>query len=42
MEIHGRNGRRSVCVLAQDAMRYRVYDLESIPSDDETMEITDD
>ena len=43
MEINGRHGRRAVCVLAQDSLRYRVYDLDSTPNnDEETMEITDD
>ena len=43
MEINGRDGRRAVCVLAQDALRYRVYELDSAPNnDEETMEITDD
>ena len=42
MEINGRHGRRAVCILAQDALRYRVYDLDSAPNTDETMEITDD
>lgn len=43
MEINGRHERRVVCVLAQDALRYRVYDLDSTPNnDEETMGITDD
>lgn len=30
IEINGRKGRRAVCVLAQDRLRYRVYDLDSL------------
>ena len=29
IEINGRKGRRAVCVLAQDRLRYRVFDLDS-------------
>lgn len=29
MEINGRKGRRVICVLAQDRVHYRVYDLDS-------------
>lgn len=43
MEINGRTGRRAICVLAQDALRYRVYDLDSKANNgEETMEINDD
>lgn len=39
MEINGRKERRAVCVLAQDALHYRVFDLDSTTSDEETMDI---
>ena len=42
MEINGRKGRRAVCVLAQDNLHYRIYDLDSATSDDETIESTSD
>ena len=42
IEINGRKGRRAVCVLAQDALHYRVYDLDSTTNDEVTMEIADD
>ncbi|KAI9675657.1 MAG: hypothetical protein M1817_001024 [Caeruleum heppii] len=29
LEINGRKGRRVVCVLAQDRMKYRIYDLDT-------------
>lgn len=29
MEINGRKNRRVICVLAQDRVHYRVYDLDS-------------
>ncbi|KAL8831838.1 MAG: hypothetical protein Q9191_000627 [Dirinaria sp. TL-2023a] len=33
LQIGGRKGRRAVCVLAQDKLRYRVYDLHSSITD---------
>ena len=42
MEINGRKGRRAICVLAQDGLHYRIYDLDSMTNDEETMEIVDD
>ena len=33
LHIHERRGRRAVCVLAQDKLRYRVYDLDSSTAD---------
>lgn len=42
MEINGRKGRRAMCVLAQDGLHYRIYDLDSTTNDEETMEIADD
>ena len=33
LQIGGRKGRRAVCVLAQDKLRYRVYDLHSSTTD---------
>ena len=32
LEINGRKGRRAVCVLAEDRLRYRVFDLDSFSS----------
>ena len=29
LEVNGRKGRRVVCVLDQDGLRYRVFDLDS-------------
>ena len=29
IEVNGRNGRRAICVLAQDRFHYRVYDLDT-------------
>ncbi len=29
IEIHGRKGRRSICVVAEDRLNYRIYDLDS-------------
>lgn len=34
IEINGRKGRRAVCVLARDRLRYRVYDLDSLTPDE--------
>ena len=42
MEINGRKGRRAICVLAQDGLHYRIYDLDSMTNDEETMEIVDE
>ena len=35
LEVNGRNGKRAICVLAQDRFHYRVYDLDSSSSDQE-------
>ena len=32
VEVNGRKGRRVICVLAQDRLHYRVYDLDSSSS----------
>lgn len=32
--INGRKGRRAVCVLAQDHLHYRIFDLDSSPADE--------
>ena len=32
MEINGRKGRRVICVLAQDKLHYRIFDLDGSPS----------
>jgi len=29
LEVNGRKGRRAICVLAQDSVHYRIYDLDS-------------
>ena len=29
LEINGRKGRRVMCVLAEDLIRYRLYDIDS-------------
>ena len=42
MEINGRKGRRAICVLAKDSLHYRIYDLDSMTTDEETMEIVDE
>ena len=42
MEINGRKGRRAICVLAQDALRYRVFDLDSTSNDEDVMDVTND
>ena len=35
LEVNGRKGKRVICVLAQDRLRYRVYDLDnSLAADD--------
>jgi len=36
IEINGRKGRRAICVLAQDRLRYRVYDLDSFTPEEDT------
>jgi hypothetical protein len=36
IEINGRKGRRAICVLAQDRLRYRVYDLDSFTPEEGT------
>lgn len=33
IEVNGRKGRRVVCVVTQDHLRYRVFDLESIQAE---------
>lgn len=39
MDINGRPGKRAICVLAQDALHYRIYDLYPPPPyDEEAME----
>ena len=39
MDINGRQGKRAICVLAQDALHYRIYDLDPPrPYDEEAME----
>ena len=35
VEINGRKNRRVICVLAQDRVHYRVYDLDSSTGNDE-------
>lgn len=32
LEVNGRKGRRVICVLAQDNLHYRIYDLDSSSS----------
>lgn len=34
IEINGRKGRRAVCVVAQDRIHYRVFDIDPPPKDD--------
>ena len=38
MEINGRKGRRVICVLAQDRVHYRVYDLDGSTGDAEVQD----
>ena len=33
IEVNGRKGRRVVCVVTQDRLRYRVFDLESVQAE---------
>ena len=40
IEINGRKGRRAVCILAQDRLRYRVYDLDSLTPDEGTSSVS--
>ena len=42
IEINGRKGRRAMCVLAEDTLHYRIYDLDSMPNEEETMELVND
>lgn len=35
IEVNGRPGRRAACLLAQDRLHYRVYDLDNLPDTDE-------
>ena len=37
IEINGRKGRRAVCVLTEDRLRYRIFDLDSPLSINETL-----
>ena len=34
IEVNGRKGRRAICVVAQDRMHYRIYDLDPPKADD--------
>lgn len=38
MEINGRKNRRVICVLAQDRVHYRVYDLDSSSGHEEAQD----
>ena len=38
LEINGRKGRRILCVLAEDRLQYRVYDLDSSSSNESAAE----
>ena len=42
LEINGRKGRRVVCVVAQDMMRYRIFDLDSGSVDSEGVGVEKD
>ena len=39
LEVNGRKGRRAVCVISQDRLRYILYDLDSSHEEDEEEEI---
>lgn len=41
IEINGRKGRRAICVLAQDRLRYRVYDLDSSTPEEGTPSVSE-
>jgi len=30
LEVNGRTGRRAVCIIAEDRMRYRIYDIDAV------------
>ncbi len=39
LEVNGRKGRRVICVLAQDNVHYRIYDLDSSSSAEEADDV---
>lgn len=41
IEINGRKGRRTICVLAKDKINYRIYDIDSTNESDSRSDAMD-